>query len=115
MKNAAAKNRVLIVDDDVVFNNLLTEVFEQADYEVSPSLDPREALQIFDSSEFSLVVTDQDMPNMTGAEFFRLVREKTEDVPVIMVSGYLDSDTTAVMAADAIGAVFLSRWILSRC
>ncbi len=100
--------RILILDDDVDFNGLLTDIFQQADYEVVSQHHPEKALKVFeDDGKFDLVVTDQKMPVMTGVEFMQRVREMDTEVPVIVVSGYLDNDTIRDLIRDGVGGVFL--------
>jgi two-component system NtrC family response regulator len=98
---------VLILDDDADFNSLLTDIFEQADYSVTSMADPVEAVEVFRNSKFDLVVTDHRMPEMTGAEFMREVMLIHAEVPVIMVSGYLENETIRELISEGVGGVFL--------
>jgi len=98
---------ILILDDDVDFNSLLTDIFTQAEYEVFSEQDPKRALEIFQQEAFDLVVTDQKMPNLSGAEFMRKIKSIRSEVPVIMVSGYLDNDTIRDLIKEGVGGVFL--------
>ena len=98
---------VLILDDDVDFNSLLTDIFEQADYIVTSITDPIEAVDVFRETEYDLVVTDHKMPDMTGAEFMKVIKEVKPEVPVIMVSGYLENDTIRELISEGVGGVFL--------
>ncbi|MGJ3241726.1 MAG: sigma-54-dependent transcriptional regulator [Opitutales bacterium] len=99
--------RILILDDDEDFNSLLTDIFKQADYAVHSEEDPEDALELFRKEPFDLVVTDQKMPNITGAEFMAEIKEIKADVPVIMVSGYLDNETIRDLIKEGVGGVFL--------
>ena len=98
---------VLILDDDADFNSLLTDIFEQADYIVTSLTDPIEAVEVFRETEYDLVVTDHKMPEMTGAEFMKIIKEMKQEVPVIMVSGYLENDTIRELISEGVGGVFL--------
>lgn len=98
---------VLILDDDADFNSLLTDIFEQADYIVTSMTDPVEAVDVFRETDYDLVVTDHKMPEMTGAEFMKKVKEIRPEVPVIMVSGYLENDTIRELIGEGVGGVFL--------
>lgn len=98
---------ILILNDDVDFNSLLTDIFTQADYDVFSEQDPERALEIFQSESFDLVVTDQKMPNLSGAEFMRKIKSIRSNVPVIMVSGYLDNETIRDLIKEGVGGVFL--------
>lgn len=99
--------RILILDDDADFNNLLTDIFSQADYEVVSERDPMEALNRFKQENFDLIVTDQKMPGLSGEEFIREVKAVNGHIPIIMVSGYLDNDTIRDLIQQGVGGVFL--------
>ncbi|MGF1450398.1 MAG: sigma-54-dependent transcriptional regulator [Opitutales bacterium] len=99
--------RILILDDDADFNHLLTDIFSQADYEVTSEMDPRKALEIFRNETYDLIVTDQQMPGMSGEDFIRQVKEVAPRTPVVMVSGFLDNDTIRGLIRDGVGGVFL--------
>lgn len=99
--------RILILDDDSDFNNLLTDIYAQADYEVVSERDPEAAVGLFRDDNFDLVVTDQKMPGLSGEEFIREIKRLKPEVPVIMVSGYLDNDTIRNLIREGVGGVFL--------
>jgi DNA-binding NtrC family response regulator len=98
---------VLILDDDADFNSLLTDIFEQADYIVTSLEDPIEAVEVFTNTDYDLVVTDHKMPEMTGAEFMTEIKKVKPQIPVIMVSGYLENDTIRELISGGVGGVFL--------
>ncbi|MCG8650154.1 MAG: response regulator, partial [Pirellulales bacterium] len=98
---------ILILDDDVDFNSLLTDIFSQANYDVFSEQDPEQALKLFEKQGFDLVVTDQKMPNISGADFLRRIKTIRKEVPVIMVSGYLDNETIRDLIKEGVGGVFL--------
>lgn len=98
---------VLILDDDADFNSLLTDIFEQADYVVTSLTDPVEAVDAFHEKAYDLVVTDHRMPEMSGGEFMRKVKQIRPEVPVIMVSGYLENDMIRDLISEGVGGVFL--------
>lgn len=100
-------HRILILDDDEDFNNLLTDIFSQSNYDVTSLRDPEEALNLYRTTPFDLIVTDQKMPGMSGEEFIRAVKQLDPDVPIIMVSGYLDNDTIRDLIREGVGGVFL--------
>ncbi len=99
--------RILILDDDADFNSLLTDIFSQASYEVTSERDPERALALAREFQYDLVVTDQQMPGITGEVFIRELKEIQPGVPVIMVSGYLDNDTIRDLIREGVGGVFL--------
>ena len=99
--------RILIVDDDLIFNNLLADVFKQAGYEVQNAVNADEALGMLANAKVDLVVTDQRMPGISGTEFVRTLMEKYKSLPVIMVSGFLSSDDIRGLIADGVGGIFI--------
>jgi putative two-component system response regulator len=68
--------RVLIVDDDEIARDLLSEALIGAGYEVSAAKDGREALEILRTGVFRLVISDWEMPEMSGLELCRRIRER---------------------------------------
>jgi DNA-binding NtrC family response regulator len=85
-------NKILIVDDDDDFRGLLADVFTQAGYEVTAANSAQRALGEFAEDTFDAVVTDHNMPEMTGEELIQNIRETEPDIPIILVSGYLNQD-----------------------
>jgi len=94
---------VLILDDDADFMCLLTDVFEQAGYIVTSLTDPIKAVDAFRETDYDLVVTDHKMPKMAGAEFLKVIKKIKSEVPVIMVSGYLENDTIRELISGGVG------------
>lgn len=68
--------RVLIVDDDEIARDLLSEALAGAGYEVSTARDGCEALEILRTGVFRLVISDWEMPEMNGLELCRRIRER---------------------------------------
>lgn len=99
--------KILILDDDADFNTLLTDVFTHADYEVISSHDPKQALDIVKEEPVDLIVTDQRMPHLSGLEFFREIRSIHENMPIIMVSGFLEHDTIRELINNGVNGIFL--------
>lgn len=100
-------HRILIVDDDQEFNDLLTDVFEQADYLVETSLGVDAATQRLGEEEFDLVVTDYRMPGRSGVELIARLQETAPKVPVIMVSGYLENGVIRDLIRRGVGGIFM--------
>lgn len=82
---------ILVVDDEEEVRNSLTRALEREGYEVFSAEGPTEALQILQKEQVKLVISDQNMPDMNGIEFLKLVRERHPNVCRIM----LTSDSSA--------------------
>ncbi len=83
---------ILIVDDNPNMSSLLSEMLEVFDYQSVRASDGSDALDKLSETEFSLVITDMRMPNMTGLELLREVKGRFPDIPVVLISGYSVSD-----------------------
>jgi len=98
--------RILIVDDDIDFASLLSDVFSQASYEVETISDPTTVEKIVKEKDFNLVVTDLRMPGIDGFELARKVKAIKPDLPIIMVSGFLDAKDRERMEAEGIVGLY---------
>ncbi|MFH1279259.1 MAG: PAS domain S-box protein [Candidatus Eisenbacteria bacterium] len=80
---------VLFVDDEPVLGILARSFLEGYGCAVETFTDPREALRRFreDPGRFDVIVTDQTMPDMTGADLARECRRIRPGVPVVLCSG----------------------------
>jgi len=61
-------------------------------YAVTPETDPRRAVEAFRAGPdaFDLVITDYSMPQMAGLDLARAVRELRDDIPIIMLTGFIE-------------------------
>jgi len=84
---------IMVVDDEVGITGFLTELLNSSGYQVRAFNDPLAALKAFKSSPDSidLVVTDQTMPNLSGAEFVKELLSLNASLPVILCTGYSES------------------------
>lgn len=79
--------RVLLVDDDELERELMADRLHAAGYEVTSVASGQEALQAFDARWFPVVVTDWEMPGMSGIEFTERLRGRgVDDTYVIMLT-----------------------------
>lgn len=100
----AARRLVLIVDDDALLREYLTEVLQHAGYDTLAAGSSAQALRAVEERglDVALVLLDIEMPGMSGLELAHLLREGTT-VPFMFLSASDDAET-ARAAADA-GAV----------
>ncbi|MDA3943369.1 MAG: hybrid sensor histidine kinase/response regulator [Bacteroidetes bacterium] len=87
------KKRILVVEDSITVRNMLRNMVEAAGFEVKTAVNGLEGLNLAKSEEFDLVVTDIEMPRMSGFELTSKIRADNElsELPVILVTT-LDSD-----------------------
>jgi CheY-like chemotaxis protein len=89
---------ILVVDDNTETRLLLKTFFHNFGYEVDSAPDPAEALKCFVPILHDLVVTDNSMPGMTGAEMARIIKMRSPSTPVLMYSGDPPSSCPSVDA-----------------
>ncbi|MHB1033308.1 MAG: response regulator [Pirellulales bacterium] len=68
--------RILIVDDDDLATNMLANALAQSGHQVASARNGREALELIRSGLYRLVVSDWEMPEMTGIELCRHIRQR---------------------------------------
>ena len=88
------KLRVLCVDDEPAVLRVLAQVLERAGHRVTTLGLPGQALQTIAAhpADFDVVITDQTMPQLTGIELAAQVYEIRPDMPVILLSGYAETE-----------------------
>jgi PAS domain S-box-containing protein len=95
--------RILFVDDEAPLAALGKSMLERLGYRVTAKTSSVEALTTFSahSDQFDLVITDQTMPSLSGADLAKLILEIRPNLPVILATGY--STTINPEKAKAIG------------
>lgn len=78
---------VLIVDDEVALARVLTTILQREGFAAEAHSNASNALRRIAEEDFDVVVTDINMPDMSGVELLRHVREYDRDVPVILLTG----------------------------
>lgn len=95
--------RILVVDDDERIRMLSVQVLSGPNYEVRTASDGFEALALMRNAMPDLIISDLNMPNMSGFELLSVVRRRFPQLPVIAITG--EYSTTLVpegLLADAI-------------
>jgi PAS domain S-box-containing protein len=84
------RERILLVDDEEAQLRGVTRILETLGYSVTAKTDGLEALTLFEASPeaFDLVITDQTMPQMTGAKLAESLLKIRGNVPVILCTGF---------------------------
>jgi len=95
-KGKSALKTVLLVDDNPVQLSTRQLVLSQAGLEVQVATSADSALALLrslsDAQKIGVIVTDHIMPEATGSDFVRLVREINSQVPVIVISGLAEAE-----------------------
>jgi len=83
----ALKHEILVVDDDPVVRDTLTMVLQSSDYDVSTATNGFDALLQLKRKLPTIVLSDLNMPQMSGFEFLSVVRRRFPQISVIAMSG----------------------------
>ncbi len=79
--------RILVVEDEPLIHQLYTEMLIDAGYEVDAAEDGAVAWDALQVNGYDLLITDNDMPNMTGIELLKQLYAARRTMPVIMATG----------------------------
>jgi len=92
--------RILIVDDNREIRTILEEYLREEGYTAQGAGDGSEALAKHGESAFDLIITDLNMPGMTGMELIKAISKEESTTEFIIITGYasLDSAIEAVKA-----------------
>jgi len=88
-----SKARILAVDDQRYFRELIEGLLEEEGYLVRTCASGEEALHILEREDFDIVVTDLVMPGIDGAELVCRVKERLPEQDIVMVTGVVDVKT----------------------
>jgi two-component system, NtrC family, response regulator HydG len=77
-----------MIDDDRVFGMWATKVLQARDFEVEHVLDPMSGLKLIEAQPWDLVITDVEMPRMSGLEFLERMRRLEPTLPVVVVTAH---------------------------
>lgn len=86
-KPAETRSNILVVDDEEIIRSLFKKTLE--------------GLELVKLRDFAMVFLDIKMPDMDGAELFRQIKTIRPKLPVIIITGYPDSDVMAQALAQA--------------
>lgn len=95
---------VLLVDDEVQILSALRRLLRREPYQVFTAGSGAEGLEILANNSIQMVVSDQRMPQMTGAEFLQKARVANPDTIRVMLSGYAEPE--AILSSINQGEVF---------
>ncbi len=106
---------VLLVEDESPIRRAAVRVLERSGYTVLAAADGEEGLAVFRKkrSEIALVVTDVVMPNMSGPQLFRLIRQEASEAKFVFMSGYPTQEIRAIVALDPTIPFLIKPWTLS--
>jgi len=105
---AAGRRSVLVVDDEEMLARAMRRMLEARGYRVTTAHDGNAAIALIRRESFDVIVSDIQMPGMTGIDLLRVVRAYDLDVPVILMTG-APSIETAVEAVSLGALQYLTK------
>ncbi|MBD0682461.1 hybrid sensor histidine kinase/response regulator [Pseudomonas sp. PSB11] len=107
---AAARKRVLVVDDSLTVRELQRKLLLNRGYDVAVAVDGMDGWNALRSEDFDLLITDIDMPRMDGIELVSLLRRdnRLQSLPVMVVS-YKDREEDRRRGLDAGADYYLAK------
>jgi CheY-like chemotaxis protein len=87
--------RILVADDEYTIRMLMTTVLARSGYQVESAVDGAEAWTALQAKPYDLLITDHNMPKISGIELVKNMRIAQMDVPVVMVAGLVPEEELA--------------------
>lgn len=85
--------QIMVVEDSKPLREMLVHVLKDDGSVVESARDGKEALEKYYSSAYDLIITDLNMPEMTGIELIKKIREMDEVVEFIIITAYASLET----------------------
>ncbi len=93
-------SRIVLVDDDPINLMLYSKMLRESDYQIITATNGKECLELVFEKQPDLIVLDWNMPEMDGMEALEKLKEnqQTKDIPVIMITGVMNSSDNLASA-----------------
>ena len=91
--SAGGRPRALVVDDDPAVREMIHDVLEGPELEVSLAHDGRQALSFLDWDFYNVVVVDLRLPDMDGLTLLGQIRQRSPDTEAVILSAHADLST----------------------
>jgi DNA-binding response OmpR family regulator len=82
-----AHGHILVVEDDTIIQRFIVVMLEGAGYSVTCAGDGEAGWEALSEGNFDLLITDNNMPKLSGLEMIRRLRAVSLTLPVILISG----------------------------
>jgi DNA-binding response OmpR family regulator len=89
-----AGKTVLFIEDDSSISELIKAYFSAVDLKISLANSGKEAIDLFDSNDFGVVITDLHLPDIDAKELIAELNKKDPSVVIVVTSGSLHSENT---------------------
>ena len=87
--------RILFVEDDGLIRNSMVNILRAKGYEVDSAENGFEGFELFSRGNYSVIITDLNMPIMSGTELIKKIRQKDREVKIIVTTSFLPDDLSS--------------------
>ena len=100
IKDENMRSTILVVDDEPYFRQLIRDILEKESYEIVEASSSKEVEALINRYQFSAVLTDYAMPDVSGQDVLLLIKRLQPDLPVLIVSSHHDFDAVRQVFRD---------------
>ncbi len=113
----SARERILVVDDSAAIRHLVADCLRRQGFNVATAVDGSDGLAKATESPPDLVLTDYDMPKMTGFQLVHALRKElaTRDVPLVMLTARDSKRDQAQMRAAGLTSYLVKPFTTDKC
>jgi len=94
-RDARRYPKIVVVDDDVAVAELLTRFLTKSNYAVTTFTNPQKVLEYLKTNSVDLMITDLQMPEMSGIELIKTAKGIKSNLPIIVITGTPDAPVAA--------------------
>jgi DNA-binding NtrC family response regulator len=81
------RKTILVIEDDESQLSALEQYLEKAGYQIISAINGMEGLKLLDSADYDLVITDINMPYVSGIGVISALKERQPNIPAVAVTG----------------------------
>jgi DNA-binding response OmpR family regulator len=85
------KKKILVVDDEIKITEVIKSYLEHSGYDVAAACDGKQAMQLFEKQNPSLIILDLMLPDISGEDLCRIIRKESR-VPIIMLTAKVEEE-----------------------
>ena len=88
--------KILLLEDDVILNEIIEEFLLSLNYEVITAFDGNIAEELIYEESFDLLLFDVNIPNITGFELLKNIRQNNINIPIIFITSRHTADDVKI-------------------
>jgi len=111
-ENKVSRRRILVVDDDDDIRRFNAEALTGSGYHVEAAVDGAEGWEALNANRYDLLITDNNMPKLTGIELIKKLNAARMPVPVILASGVSHTEESELRLAAVLPKPFTLEELL---